>query len=154
MQGFISSTSNKEGTNLDYSSDEEDNFDVLQLESEDQCTQSQEASGEDIDDGIESEDDFELQQLCVAHQGDVLSSQERLNNIFSQHLQLSTIAAPARKRGQLQPIIDYSKSIRLTDPVHLAQLKVMRDKRQVATKAAEEKKLEYKQKNEECAIII
>jgi hypothetical protein len=59
-QGFISSTSNEEGTNSDCSSDEEDNFDDLQPETEDQCTQSQEAGGEDIDDGIESEDDFEL----------------------------------------------------------------------------------------------
>ena len=98
MQGFISSTSNKEGTNLDYSSDEEDNFDVLQLESEDQCTQSQEASGEDIDDGIESEDDFELQQLCVGHQSNILSSQEHPNTIFSQHLQLPIVATPTRKR--------------------------------------------------------
>jgi hypothetical protein len=87
----------------------------------------------------------------VGHQGDVLSSQERPNTTFSQHLQLPTVATPARKRGQLQPIIDYSESIRLTDPVHLAQLKVMRDRRQVAAKAAEEKKLEYKRKNEERA---
>jgi hypothetical protein len=69
--------------------------------------------------------------------------------LIDQHLQLLAVGTPARQKKRLQPIIDYSKSIRLTIPGHLAQLKLLRDKREAAARVAEEKKVENQRRKDE-----
>jgi hypothetical protein len=66
----------------------------------------------------------------VGQKGDILSNKEHPYTTINQRLQQPTFFIPATKRGQLQAIIDYSKSICLTNPEHFAHLKVLRNKQQ------------------------
>jgi hypothetical protein len=61
-----------------------------------------------------------------------VSSQEHPRPTFEIHLQLPAVVVLAEKRRCLEPFIDYSKSIQLTDPQHLAALKVLRERRHAA----------------------
>ena len=81
------------------------------------------------------------EKLRQGHQGDSMSSQEHPRPTFDNCLELPTVTVVAKKR-RLEPFIDYSRSIRLTDPQHLAALKVLRERRHAATEEAERKQLE------------
>jgi hypothetical protein len=150
-----------EAVDSESSSDDESNHDDLLQDMQDSGLQSREVvvadQGDedlDVDEGLEAGLDLdpEWEGADPRHQGDCTSSQEHPESLIDQHLSLPAIAAPAAQRRRLQPIIDYSRSIRLTDPEHLQQLKALRDRRQEAAKALEDRKLEnHRRKNERAA---
>jgi hypothetical protein len=77
-----------------------------------------------------------------------MSSQEHPRPTFEDCLELPSVTVAAKKR-RLEPFIDYSKSIRLSDPQHLAALKVLRERRLAAAEEANRKRLQTKKKKQE-----
>jgi hypothetical protein len=83
----------------------------------------------------------------VGYQGDCISSQKCPNTRLTSTSTCLHLLPLQQKR--LQPIIDYSRSIRLIDLVHLVQLKLLQDRRQTAAKGAEDKKVENQHRKDE-----
>ena len=62
----------------------------------------------------------------MGQKGEILSNKEHPYTTINRHLQQPTFFIPPTKRGQLQAIINYLKSICLTNPEHF----VLKNKRQ------------------------